>query len=239
MTIGIYSLYWEDQDLIYIGQSQCIEKRFSNHISLLKMNIHTNYKVQDTYNKYGIPKLHILEVCSLNQLNELEIVWQKEFNSLSSLDLIEAGISGGKGLHGSSSKYSRIEILKVFRKLYSSKYSQKEIAEICKVNLSLVKSINLQRVHFWILEKYPILSNRMVLNRNSIHKNKTTGNLVRGHSTYPTVISPDNKNFTILNIGLFCKEHPEYITTSEEALRRGLNKLLLGHITRYKKWTIA
>lgn len=60
MTIGIYSLYWEEQDLIYIGQSQNIERRFTEHLYKLKNNTHTNYKVQKAYITYGLPSTNIL-----------------------------------------------------------------------------------------------------------------------------------------------------------------------------------
>lgn len=55
MTIGIYALYWEEQDLVYVGQSQDIARRFTEHKRKLKNTSHTNYKVQAAYNLYGIP----------------------------------------------------------------------------------------------------------------------------------------------------------------------------------------
>lgn len=101
MAIGIYALYWEEQDLIYIGQSQNIERRFSEHIYKLTNTKHTNYKVQNAYNLYGLPVLNILEQCEISELNTLEISYTKEFNGLDKhrgLCLIEAGNVGWGGV---------------------------------------------------------------------------------------------------------------------------------------------
>ena len=42
MTMGIYALYWQEQDLIYIGQSKEIERRFKDHLRELEACIHCN-----------------------------------------------------------------------------------------------------------------------------------------------------------------------------------------------------
>ena len=50
MTIGIYILYWDKHNEVYIGQSTDIENRISVHTSAVKQNKHYNYKIQDLYN---------------------------------------------------------------------------------------------------------------------------------------------------------------------------------------------
>ena len=111
MTTGIYSLYWEKQDLVYIGLSQNIERRFKDHLNTLKNNKHTNYKVQNTFNNYGEPKLIIIEECIIEELNDKEIFWTKEFNSINNgLNIIEAG-QAGFGTNSSNSKYSKEQII--------------------------------------------------------------------------------------------------------------------------------
>ena len=50
MTTGIYALYWEEQDLIYIGKAQKIEKRFKDHLSKLisgKEKYHKGWRLAD------------------------------------------------------------------------------------------------------------------------------------------------------------------------------------------------
>jgi predicted GIY-YIG superfamily endonuclease len=74
MTIGIYALYWEEQDLIYIGESDNIERRFKEHLKMLETNKHFNYRVQEVYNTYGLPLFQILEECHINELKIKEVV---------------------------------------------------------------------------------------------------------------------------------------------------------------------
>lgn len=85
MTIGVYALYWEDPDLVYVGKSQNIESAFkARHCRKAELNLHSNYKVQEAYNLYGKPLLIILDVCPVSELDILEIFWTKELNSLHS-----------------------------------------------------------------------------------------------------------------------------------------------------------
>ena len=96
MTIGIYALYWEEPDLVYIGQSKDIEARFYEHERLLKVGKHPNYKVNRAYNNYGLPEFFIIEKCGLNELNNLEIKWMAECSSLENgLNITREGITTG------------------------------------------------------------------------------------------------------------------------------------------------
>lgn len=88
MTVGIYALYWEEQDLVYIGQSSRLEARHKEHLVDLSQKIHSNYKVQESYNSYGEPKHIIIEYCKIEELDALEIYWTNEFNSLNPLRVL-------------------------------------------------------------------------------------------------------------------------------------------------------
>ena len=46
---GIYALYWWEQDLIYIGLSQDLFSRKSQHYRSLKSSTHYNPKLQNAY----------------------------------------------------------------------------------------------------------------------------------------------------------------------------------------------
>jgi hypothetical protein len=200
MTVGIYSLYWEDQDLIYIGQSQDINKRFREHLNLLSKNKHTNYKVQNAYNNFGIPNLNILEECYINQLNDLEIIWQKEFDSLNSLDLIEAG-QVGYGINSNSAKYTKIQILLVFRALYSTVDTYYTISNKYNVNKSLIGDINSGNSHLWLKTKYPKLYNRLT---NRLSNSLSISNC---YKKLPIVKSPLGILYIVKNIREFALEH--------------------------------
>ena len=53
MTIGIYGIINKVNNLIYIGESNNIERRWDEHIDELNNNTHYNYKLQTTWNTYG------------------------------------------------------------------------------------------------------------------------------------------------------------------------------------------
>jgi len=160
MTIGIYSLYWEEPDLIYIGQSQNIEQRFIIHLRSMNNKSHFNYKVQDTYNKYGEPQTSILEVCTQSELNNLEIYYIAEFTGI--LNITEGGNSP-QGVSARNSKYSKIQILKVFSLLYKGLHTVKSIADKLKVPTHTINDIKEGRSHIWLQvcfpEKYLLMRN--------------------------------------------------------------------------------
>lgn len=227
MTIGIYSLYWEEQDLIYIGQSNNIEMRYNSHLKSLNNKKHSNYKVQNAYNRYGTPALNILEVCLSKDLNIKENYWQKEFNSLDSLDIIKAGTQGKSGTEAFNSKYSRFTILKVFSYLYSkNELTQKEIANKCKVGRTTPNEIFLGRAHTWLNEEYPMQYKQMtdkVFSSNKGFDNvkpsmKETGREVR--------LYKDGVEYILDNQNQFAKEHG--------LDQSNLSKVILGKITQHK-----
>lgn len=52
-TVGVYTLVNHQAQQCYVGQSQRAEKRIREHFRLLRMNKHTNSRLQNAYNKYG------------------------------------------------------------------------------------------------------------------------------------------------------------------------------------------
>ena len=53
MTIGIYRITNNTNDLSYIGESLNIERRWDEHINDLNNKSHHSYKLQDAWNRYG------------------------------------------------------------------------------------------------------------------------------------------------------------------------------------------
>jgi len=156
MTIGIYALYWEEPDLVYIGQSKEIEVRFYEHLRLLKVGKHPNYKVNRVYNTYGIPTTVILETCDLKDLDILEINWMEEFDSLNSgLNIVPGGITNGRDTEHGASKYTKENILKAVSFLLDTTLSLKEISKCTKISTSVLSTIQNLSKHRWILREYP------------------------------------------------------------------------------------
>ncbi len=202
MTIGIYALYWEEQDLIYIGQSVNIEKRFKDHLYKLRTKTHSNYKVLSTYEQYGTPTFNIVETCTLSKLDEAEIFWTNEFNSKDNgLNIIDAGHSLN-GLQHARSTYSKLQILQVFRINTLHEYScltGAQIALLVGVNKSLVAGIRCGQSHKWLQEKYPYLYKRM----GNIQRPSIGAAIAKEYC----LLSPDNKLTQIGNLDKFSKEN--------------------------------
>ena len=52
--IGIYSITNTITNEKYIGEARDVAKRWQQHIKQLELNSHHSYKLQESYNKYGI-----------------------------------------------------------------------------------------------------------------------------------------------------------------------------------------
>lgn len=224
MTIGIYALFWEEQDLIYIGQSVNIEQRFKEHLYSLKKLEHSNYKVQEAYNRYGIFSSLIIEECSIEELNNKEILWTKEFNSINTgLNIVEAG-KAGYGINSNNSKYTKIQILRVFSLLYKYPHlSCKKIAHKTKVHFETVQSINNGYNHIWLQNSYPEQWKELVSSRESRY-------LCSNPKKQALVKSPENIVYEVKGISVFAREHQLDIG----ALSKIINKQRKAH----KGWTL-
>ncbi len=228
--VGIYLLHWQIQNLMYVGQSIDVLKRFKEHLRKLNSNTHTNYKVTKAFELYGEPILTLLQECSLDKLNELEIYWTKELNSLhgpNGLNIVEGG-KAGYGAFANSSKYSKLQVLLAFRSLYTSNYvPRKQTAELLKVSTDLLNDIAKGVVHLWLKEKYPksyvkmleLKQEKYLISRSQYHNN------VRG-----ILVSPDGIKFEITNGTSFAKEHG--------LIPCKVNLLLQGKSKSHKKWKL-
>ena len=81
---GIYMIYSNIDNRVYIGSSKNIKRRLERHLSELKLNKHKNIHLQRFSNKYGIEniKWKILDNCIEDDLLSLEIKRVEEFDSL-------------------------------------------------------------------------------------------------------------------------------------------------------------
>lgn len=226
--IGIYALWFEEPSMIYIGQSQSINQRYSEHIRKLKNNKHTNYKVQNCYDLYGKPELIVLEECLLAELNDLEIQWTEEYDSLNTgLNIIEAG-QVGYGPNSNGSRYSKITILRVFSLLYRTKLKQKEIVRKIKVNISLIEDIKQGNSHLWLREKWPDKYQKMKRRVNF----KYSGELI-------SFITPEGILHTTNNINNFAKEYcRNNKNISYNTFATGLYRLKAKTRKQYKGWKL-
>lgn len=235
MTIGIYALYWEEQDLIYIGQSVNIENRYKEHLRNLIGNKHTNYKVQNAYELYGNPRHIILEECLPDLLYAKEVAWTKEFNSLlNGLNIIEPGVVG-YGPYSGYSKYSKIKVLKVFSLLYRTTLPYSEIASKLSVKIGLPQDISTGYSHTWLKEFYPEKYLQMTSNRN-IRVLRNEGSKLGLVNI--NLVSPLGEVYLdIKNIKKFCENIPEFSSNLKNA-QVGIGRIINKVRKKYRGWKL-
>lgn len=72
--IGIYKIENKINGKIYIGQSNFIERRWTQHKSPYEQERHADFPLYKAFKKYGIENFifSVIEECSLNDLNRKE-----------------------------------------------------------------------------------------------------------------------------------------------------------------------
>ena len=68
----IYKLFWLDCPYFYIGQTKNYTERFNKHCSRLKSSTHENQRLQNVFNKYGLPECQIIDTIQGNFGTALE-----------------------------------------------------------------------------------------------------------------------------------------------------------------------
>jgi group I intron endonuclease len=209
---GIYALYWDCTGMVYVGQSQDMSSRFKEHARKLRKGTHTNFKVQNEYNVHGLPEFIVLEHAEIHNLNDLEIVWTSEFNSIKcGLNLIEAG-SVGYGTESNNSKYTKIQILLAFRAVSSNMYYTREQLEEKSLGVlnSTCRDIYLGRSHKWLSIKYPFRYSLMQDRRSKwvLQGQSLQAQISRkGSARDSSILDPSGNIHYISNIREFAKEH--------------------------------
>lgn len=222
--IGIYALYWEQSDMVYIGQTTK-ENRYEQHIEQLKKNTHFNYKCIEQYIKYGVPQYHVLETCTIEELDKKEIQWIQEFDSnITGLNLTSGGVSGN-GVSCSASVYTKKTILKVFSMLYRTIATYSSISNRLNVGISVVNKIAAGTEHIWLQEQY---SEQFKQLREKC-KLRSTENTPSRHKEkmYPEVVDSEGNTYSIVNAKEFCATHPKLGTagySNFSGVLRGVRK---------------
>lgn len=197
MTIGIYALWWEDQDLVYIGQSVRIERRFKDHN--YRANTNSDSKnLNIVYSTYGIPELVILEKCIISELDGKEVEWIRQFDTINTSI---GGLGGNFGYNSGKCSASRDDCIRVLNLLTNPSLTTKEISNITNVAFRTVESIAYKQRHFWLEEEFPKeYKIATETKRFSISQE-------RRFKTNVVLISPEGTEYTVTNLSKFAKEH--------------------------------
>ena len=71
LMIGIYKFTFPNGHY-YIGQAIDLRRRELQHLREMAKQRHTNDRVQNCFNKYGVPSFEVLEICDVDALNKVE-----------------------------------------------------------------------------------------------------------------------------------------------------------------------
>ena len=198
MTIGIYSLYWEEQDLIYIGQSSNIENRFYEHRRLME-NAGASKKLNNAYTCYGLPNFSILETCSLDQLDYLEEYYIQEFDSVcNGLNTVPSTFGSGRDYKHPASKYTKQEILLTLDKYINSKVPQNIFCSETNMSEAVLSTILTGSRHTWIRKEFPEVWCKIQARKASSEQYEYTEKMIK---------SPEGDIYSVFNVTKFAKEH--------------------------------
>jgi group I intron endonuclease len=229
VMIGIYCIYFNELDNhYYIGCSTQLDIRIQNHLSALKRGTHTNYKLQQAYNKYGSPVVEVLEECKLCDMEIRERFYIQAFNSYyQGFNNTPGGDSYGQyGESNTFSKYKEVDYINVLTELIKdNKVSYFNIAEITGVNINVIKKIASLKSHGYLKElcpeKYSILE-KLAFTRNNSASSKGI--------VYPPILSPTGQEYTVNNIHRFAQEY--------DLSYQNLHKVLTRKRTHTKGWKL-
>ena len=229
--VGIYALLWENIGQIYIGQSCRIQDRTTAHLKSLSSGTHYNNKVQRTYNEFGIPKIIVIEECSLEDLDTKETSWIKEFDAINNGLNIAVGGKNAVGVNNFASKYTKHTILKIFSLLYKTNLTHLEISKKLKVHIGTVSAICTGGRHSWLRDLYPGKYKSMQDNRTNITKEKA----------YPVLLGPQGEEYMITNIKEFCDSLPDLnlLPSHISSVLRGVRKTHKGFLLKNNETPMA
>lgn len=222
MTIGIYKLVFNNTDKVYVGQSNCIEKRWTSHTSTMRLGT-ASPKLQEAYNTYGVSHYEILCECTLEELNSTEIEAIEIYNSFNN-GFNSTPSSTGPCLYGQSNP-SALDTDDTYREILrllvqkEPSLNKREIAAICNVSIYTVRHMSALETHSWLKEDMPLEYAKLVALKSIPHYRGTQ---------YPKLLSPDGNVYEILNITTFAKLHG--------LLQPKITEVMQGTRTHHKGW---
>lgn len=229
MTIGIYCLRFEGTDRVYVGQSVNIEHRYKAHLSNIKTSKHINSKIQEAYHIYGTPKLEILCICGLGELNHMEEFYISKLDAFTQgFNLLQhSKIGDNTGDSNGNAKNSNNDIIKVLDLLVDNTYSMKHISDITKVSLGVVRSIANLITHRWLEEVFP---DKYALLTKLKGTRSRTSSFKRMGLLCPVLIDPTGNKHVVDNITKFAETH----NLDKSALCKVINGVRKTH----KNWKL-
>ena len=167
---GIYKITNKITQKVYIGQSVDIRRRWTAHINILNDTnanaIEKSSAIHQSMLKYGIENFtfEIVELCSIDQLNDREKFWIQSYNSY--LRGYNETI-GGDGIRIRPSYVDAIQDA-----LQHTMQSYQEIATTNHVAVQVVSTINRGVTYFDETLSYPLRSHTKEVIQYDLHGNE-------------------------------------------------------------------
>ena len=164
MTTGIYLLSFPNTNKVYIGQSINIKNRFRDHLNDM-LNNREPKKLQEAYNRYGIPTCEIECSTTVEELNSKEnyyiSLWNSQQDGFNTL-AIASTTPILYGENNPASLYTTEQILDVISLLIEfPNENYKYISELTSVSIQVIRNIFAGRAYTWIKDKYTEMYNKL------------------------------------------------------------------------------
>lgn len=131
--VGIYKITNNINGKTYVGQSNNIERRFAQHKSPNEQERAQSKPLYKAFKKYGIEhfSFEVIEECSIEELDNREIYWIKELNSLVSQNgyNISEGDGGASGENHPKHKLTKDDVIDI-RTRYNNRERCKEVEKL-------------------------------------------------------------------------------------------------------------
>lgn len=244
MTVGIYSLVFEGTDYLYIGQSINIEGRYKDHIDNMVQEI-ASAKLMAAFILFNKPRLEILRITTEDTLDEWELFYITEFNSvkygLNSLNNVTPN-NIRKGYIPYNAKYSEKQYEDILMNCIAIPILiDKNIAIKTNTDTETVTNIRKLKKHTWLKIRYP---KEYLILENTYNKYLKTlveiseimpvekKEKIKEVKKYPKIEAPDGTIYELKygTISKFAKLNKLNYT--------GLNKVLNGHLTHISGWKL-
>jgi hypothetical protein len=225
MITGIYLLKFT-KDLIYIGQSRDVYRRYTTHCTKLKQLAHKNSNMLKAYLEFGLPSLEIIIECNTSELDHCEIQAFEIYKPVLNIAPPGGSFPTAIGEDNANSRYTNAQLISIVEYLADNLDKPiKVCASILGINYSTVRNIANGTSHRWLANIIPKKYSAVLA-----HKGKRTINTSAGKGKMYAINSPNGIIYSITNISEFAKQY---------GLNAGaLGEVLRGNVLQHKGWTL-
>lgn len=231
LNSGIYALWWENEELIYVGQSTDLSSRSRDHYRKMKCGVHYNVNVQAAFNKLGYPEFIVLEEePNPYNLNKAEMYWIKEleaYNTSKGLNRTEGGDKRAPYLN----KFSKIQIYKAFICIYKYKYTRLQTAARSRISTHAIKDLVQGRKYTWLKHLYP--EQWKVLKLTGEENRKQNWKFQSVHSNKDVFLRSPFGDKVLID-----RPYSELCAKYSELTPTGISRLVNGRALKFKGWNL-